>query len=114
MTHVWDTTSPVLYHWSPGTGLSDSTQPRPWASPLSTTTYTLKVRSGNGCIASDTIVVVVTSAGQGRVLQGQLIYDNDDQTPIREGTVTLEPMIPPQPTPRTNQTRFKRKFKNCS
>lgn len=114
MTHVWDTTSPVLYHWSPGTGLSDSTQPRPWASPLSTTTYTLKVRSGNGCIASDTIVVVVTSAGQGRVLQGQLIYDNDDQTPIREGTVTLEPMIPPQPTPRTNQARFKRKLKNCS
>ena len=99
MTHVWDTASPVVYHWSPSIGLSDSTQPRPWATPASTTTYILKVRTLYGCFASDTVVVVVAPGGQGAVLQGQLIYDNASQTPLRTGTVRLETIAAPPPIP---------------
>ena len=99
MTHVWDTASPVVYHWSPSIGLSDSTQPRPWATPASTTTYILKVHTLNGCFASDTVVVVVEPGGQGAVLYGQLIYDNASQTPLRTGTVRLETIAAPLPIP---------------
>ena len=97
MTHVWDTASPVVYHWSPSNGLSDSSQPRPWANPSSTTTYILNVRSTVGCHSSDTVVVVVAPGGQGAVLQGQLIYDNASQTPLRTGVVRLETVAAPLP-----------------
>lgn len=64
---------------------------------MSTTNYKLTVRSANGCISSDSVVVVVSQVGLGAVLQGQLIYDNSSQTPLREGTVTLMPILPHQP-----------------
>jgi len=99
MTHVWDTASTVVYHWSPSIGLSDSTQPRPWATPASTTTYILNVRTLYGCFASDTVVVVVEPGGQGAVLYGQLIYDNASQTPLRTGMVRLETIAAPLPIP---------------
>jgi len=95
--HIWDTTQPVQYQWTPATGLSDSTQQQPFANPMSTTNYKLTVRSANGCISSDSVVVVVSQVGLGAVLQGQLIYDNSSQTPLREGTVTLMPILPHQP-----------------
>jgi len=90
LPHIWDTLSPLLYHWTPGTGLSDSTHPHPLANPLSTTTYTLSVQTATGCRSTDSVVVVVSQVNQGAVLQGQLIYDNPGQTPIREGIITLE------------------------
>jgi|GEM_PF-1988778 len=109
MTHVWDTASPVVYHWSPSNGLSDSSQPRPWANPSSTTTYILNVRSTDGCHSSDTVVVVVAPGGQGAVLQGQLIYDNASQTPLRTGTVRLETITAPPPIPNgADHNLFKR------
>ncbi|MFM7586189.1 MAG: hypothetical protein ACKO6M_04130, partial [Bacteroidota bacterium] len=109
MTHIWDTASPVVYHWSPSNGLSDSSQPRPWANPSSTTTYILNVRSTDGCHSSDTVVVVVAPGGQGAVLQGQLIYDNASQTPLRTGTVRLETITAPPPIPNgADHNLFKR------
>ena len=39
-----------LYTWTPNTGLSSTNQAVVTASPTSTTTYTVMVRDGNGCI----------------------------------------------------------------
>jgi hypothetical protein len=115
LAHVWDTSSPVTFNWSPGTGLSDSTQPRPWANPLSTTTYMLQVQAASGCFSLDTVVVVVSQAGQGVVLQGQLIYDNPGQTPMREGMITLEGISTPMHAAKgVAKSSFKRQSKRKS
>jgi len=47
------------YSWSPGTGLSDSTIRDPLANPAKTTTYTLTVRTSEGCTTSGTEKVQV-------------------------------------------------------
>jgi gliding motility-associated-like protein len=54
-------TSPtgIIFHWSPGTSLNDSTAMNPVANPIVTTTYTLTVTDNNGCSASDTIRVSI-------------------------------------------------------
>ncbi|TAL60470.1 MAG: hypothetical protein EPN85_07070, partial [Bacteroidetes bacterium] len=46
--------------WTPSTDMSCYTCQNPVASPMSTTTYTLLVTSGNGCTAIDIITVTVT------------------------------------------------------
>ncbi len=50
------------YHWSPATGLDDSTGANPQACPNGTTTYTLEVIDGKGCTSEDTIIVVTKPA----------------------------------------------------
>lgn len=47
--------------WMPTTGLDDPNSCTPWASPVSTTTYTLTVTDGNGCTATDDVEVTVNS-----------------------------------------------------
>ncbi|RZM11236.1 MAG: gliding motility-associated C-terminal domain-containing protein [Pedobacter sp.] len=42
----------VSYFWTPSTGLDDPTKLNPIASPLESTTYTLNVVSGLGCITA--------------------------------------------------------------
>ena len=49
----------LSYSWSPKTGLSDASIANPIVTIKQTTTYTLTVRTPNGCSASDTIRVVV-------------------------------------------------------
>ena len=47
------------YLWTPSTGLSSSTILTPVANPAITTTYTLKVTTAQGCIASDDVTITV-------------------------------------------------------
>jgi len=47
------------YLWSPDNGLSNPSLPNPSASPQETTTYTLTVTDGNGCVESDQITLTV-------------------------------------------------------
>jgi len=47
------------YVWSPGTGLSSTTDANPDANPLDSTTYVVEVTDVNGCVNTDTIVVLV-------------------------------------------------------
>jgi gliding motility-associated-like protein len=47
------------YHWSPPGGLSCIDCREPFASPLSTTMYTLIAENQNGCIESDSVIVFV-------------------------------------------------------
>lgn len=47
----------ITYAWTPTTDLSCSDCPNPIASPNSTTTYTLTVDDGNGCVSMDDITV---------------------------------------------------------
>lgn len=50
----------VAYNWSPNNGtLSSTTAPNPNAFPSTTTNYTVVVTDGNGCTASDDMVVTV-------------------------------------------------------
>lgn len=48
----------VSYSWIPTTGLSCSDCPDPIANPTTTTTYTLTVDDGNGCVNSSSIQVL--------------------------------------------------------
>ncbi|MFT5168231.1 MAG: gliding motility-associated-like protein, partial [Saprospiraceae bacterium] len=48
-----------LLAWSPATALSCADCEDPFASPLSTTTYVLNLIDQNGCIAIDTVLVLV-------------------------------------------------------
>jgi gliding motility-associated-like protein len=49
----------IGYSWSPNVGLSSSIDPNPTASPTVTTNYTVVVTDGNGCTASDDMVLTV-------------------------------------------------------
>jgi gliding motility-associated-like protein len=49
----------TLYAWSPATGLSDASVAAPLAFPTATTTYTVSVTDGLGCVATDAVVVTV-------------------------------------------------------
>jgi len=54
-------TGPVssTYSWSPAATLSSATASNPTATPLITTTYTVTVTDGNGCISTDDVIVTV-------------------------------------------------------
>jgi len=55
-------TGAYSYVWSPATGLNDTSIADPIASPLSTTTYTVKGSSTDGCVGYDTITVYTNYA----------------------------------------------------
>lgn len=52
-------TGGVSYSWAPSTGLSSTTIANPVANPIVTTTYTVTVTDGLGCVATDVIIVTV-------------------------------------------------------
>ncbi len=49
----------VSWSWSPTIGLSDATSQFPTANPTVTTVYTVTADDGTGCLAEDTVTVVV-------------------------------------------------------
>jgi gliding motility-associated-like protein len=51
--------SPGSYLWTPATGLNASNILNPSANPTQTTTYTVKVTTPQGCIASDDMILTV-------------------------------------------------------
>ncbi len=53
------TSNAVSFLWQPGIGLNDSTILKPLASPTITTTYIITVDNGVGCLATDTVVIMV-------------------------------------------------------
>ena len=59
-TPINPTGTPVIdYLWTPSTGLSCTNCYATVASPKNTTTYTIKVTDGNGCINKDDITIIV-------------------------------------------------------
>ncbi|WP_187270213.1 gliding motility-associated C-terminal domain-containing protein [Pontibacter qinzhouensis] len=50
------------YSWSPAIGLNDPTSASPVASPEVTTTYTVTVKTKEGCVSTDEVVVTVLPA----------------------------------------------------
>ncbi|MCB9186915.1 MAG: gliding motility-associated C-terminal domain-containing protein [Flavobacteriales bacterium] len=50
----------VSWSWSPTTGLSDASVQNPTANPTTTTVYTVTADDGSGCLATDTVTVVVS------------------------------------------------------
>lgn len=49
----------ALYSWTPAASLSDPSIFNPVATPSATTTYTVSVTDGNGCVSSDEVVINV-------------------------------------------------------
>jgi len=49
----------AVYSWAPSTGLDNALIDNPAASPLETTTYTVTVTDANGCVAFDTVTVII-------------------------------------------------------
>ncbi|MBL4716419.1 MAG: T9SS type A sorting domain-containing protein, partial [Bacteroidia bacterium] len=54
---------PITYLWNPTDGLSDSTTGRPWASPDTTTLYSLTETDPGGCQLVQTALVTVFGVG---------------------------------------------------
>jgi gliding motility-associated-like protein len=52
-------TNATEYQWTPATTLSCATCASPYASPLETTSYTVEVKSGAGCSATDVVTLSV-------------------------------------------------------
>lgn len=48
------------YQWSPAAGLSAANSSNPTASPVTSTTYQVSVKGGNGCSAIDSVRIAVT------------------------------------------------------
>ena len=55
-------TGAVAYRWSPATGLSSINTANPVASPSRTTTYVVEGTTANGCVARDTITLLVSES----------------------------------------------------
>jgi gliding motility-associated-like protein len=51
--------SPGTYSWTPAKGLTSSSILNPYANPGQTTTYSLKVTTPQGCVATDDMVITV-------------------------------------------------------
>ena len=51
----------ISFSWSPSTGLSDPNSIDPWASPSSTTTYTVTATDSQGCTDQDDATVIISS-----------------------------------------------------
>jgi len=71
----------IGYQWFPATALSNATVAAPVATPTSTTSYTVLVTDGNGCQASDFMILtvqplptVVASAGNNTICLGDTAY----------------------------------------
>ncbi|MHC1705912.1 MAG: hypothetical protein AB9842_00170 [Bacteroidales bacterium] len=78
---------PYQYFWSPPYNLSDINISNPIAYPLSTTTYSLWVVDGNGCLGTDSVIIVVSLPED--TLSGVVYYDNVLKTPMNNTTVVL-------------------------
>lgn len=76
---------PITYTWTPSVGLSDTSDRTPIAMPDTTTRYTVMVKSSNGCIWRDTILVTV--APQPTVDAG------DDLQLCADSSLVLSPVI---------------------
>ncbi len=68
--------APLVYSWTPSTGLDNPGAPNPMASPSANTTYILQATDAHGCIARDTVAVKVTALATGWSVQH--ITDVDD------------------------------------
>lgn len=65
----------LVYSWSPGDGLNDSTKSNPLCSPAITTNYVLTVRnSGGGCVSRDTVLVTSSLLDNELQLLGKEAY----------------------------------------
>ena len=51
----------ISYSWSPTTGLSNPSIQNPVASPVTTTTYTVSITDGSGCISTDDVQITVNN-----------------------------------------------------
>lgn len=71
-------TGGASYTWSPGSSLFDSTIANPLAMPLTTTTYTVVIDDGNGCVNRRSVKVTVVSCVWPGDTNIDGIVNNDD------------------------------------
>jgi hypothetical protein len=70
-------TQPLTYSWTPTTGLDNPSIAHPYASPATTTTYTLTVTDNNGCSSTDNIKISINP---------EIILDIGADTTICQGS----------------------------
>ncbi len=75
-------TGPGPYTWSPAEGLSCTNCIAPWASPTSTTTYTVTTTAGGCCPNSDSLNVVVIIPGTVQAIDDLDALNEDGNTTV--------------------------------
>ncbi|MCH8903900.1 MAG: T9SS type A sorting domain-containing protein [Bacteroidetes bacterium] len=76
------------YEWTPASSITDSSVASPYASPTSTTTYTIEVTSDSGCIITDSIEIYVSG------IAPTVTATASDSTICPNDTVTLYAVVP--------------------
>jgi len=80
----------AIYNWQPTTGLDNNTIADPVASPATTTTYVLEARSDFGCMAKDSVKLVVAPPMSLSVNPGIVICSGNSVQLIAEGAATYQ------------------------
>ncbi|MCD4680912.1 MAG: hypothetical protein K8S00_11045 [Bacteroidales bacterium] len=75
---------PFSYLWSPHEGLNDFTILNPFASPVSSTIYTLQLIDSTGCSHTDDVTILIKYS-----LSGEVFYDNSATSPLNNTWVNL-------------------------
>jgi hypothetical protein len=78
---------PFIYSWNPATGLSNPSVLQPQVCPLANAVYSIVVSDQHGCSNSDNVAIQVTFSGIGN-LSGIVTYDNDNQAPLHDVSVS--------------------------
>ena len=60
VTSNYNGTDTLIYNWSPATGLNYDTVPNPITDVTSSKTYFVSITTPNGCIANDSVKIIVT------------------------------------------------------
>lgn len=74
------TSDGVSFLWQPGTWLNDSTILKPLAAPIINTTYVITVDNGLGCLAKDTVVILVNDGIEPTLYFPNAFSPNEDGT----------------------------------
>ncbi len=67
---------PFKFLWTPSTGLSNDTMPNPEATPLSTTTYTIRVTDSNGDTATSKVTITVNPLPKPKISGKNIVFLN--------------------------------------
>ncbi len=89
--------------WIPSNGLSNDTISKPFAFPLSTTSYVLTTTDLNGCIGSDQMIVLVNPLPSISVMGNQNVCEGDSVL-LTANSISLNPQFTWTPSPILSNT----------
>jgi parallel beta-helix repeat protein len=95
VTSNYNETDTLIYNWSPATGLNYDTVPNPIADVTSSKTYFVSITTPNGCIANDSVKIIVnpltvnSGSDKSIICGGNVKFDNPITNYAGSGTLSF-------------------------